>query len=189
MCYLNQIQKSDWKKLVCLTLLIAVNSSICVAQKSDSLNYGVRISSFGFSLGAVILTEPQIKKPDMWLIELNDIAPKNPNLNKDLDTSGNQMRLGQVGFNFNCFINLKANKAKSNFAKKTEHRIGLYYTSKPICQLGFFKADSISRDTFFSNTTGYFKIDSNIAAGHGHYYSLKGHTIGIDFSEIIYPFK
>jgi hypothetical protein len=159
-----------------------------MAQRADSLGSGVRISSFGFSLGAVILIDAPTKQTDVWLKDFNSIVPNNPNLNKDRDTSGQNFSFGQAGFNVNCFLNLKSNKAKTNFAKRSEHRIGLYYTVKPKYQLGFFKADSVSADTFFSNTTGYFKIDSAVT-GYGYYYSLKGKTIGIDFSEIIYPFK
>ncbi|MES2763213.1 MAG: hypothetical protein V4677_13455, partial [Bacteroidota bacterium] len=142
MRYLNQIQISYWKKVVYLAIFLAFTSSLCVAQRSDSLNRGVRISSFGFSLGAVILTEEITKQTDVWIKDFNSIAPNNPYLNKDLDTNGQDFSRGQAGFNINCFLNLKSNKAKSNFAKRTEHRIGLYYTVKPKYQLGLFKADS-----------------------------------------------
>jgi hypothetical protein len=187
MPYLNPIQINDPKKVICLALLFVFTTRFCLAQRADSLCSGLRISSVGFSLGTAI-TQTGPTESTLWLKEFNSMAPTNPNLNANMDTSGHKLNLRQVGFSINFFLNLKSNKAKSNFAKRSEHRFGIHYTANPNFQLGFFKADSISADTFFSNTTGYFNVDST-TTGHGYFYSLKGKSVGIDFSEIIYPFK
>ncbi len=188
MIYLNRIHISNFRKWFFLALFFITGSKLCVAQQADSITPALKISSFGFNLGAVILTEQPGVEANVWLREFNSMAPNNPNLNKNIDTSGHKMSYGQTGFHFNCFINFKSPKAKSNFAKRSEHRLGLYYTGIPKYQLGFYKSDSLSVDTFYSNSSGYFNIDS-VPKGHGYYYSLKGRSIGAEFSEIVYPLK